>query len=164
MLSRRDTIPLRNPSWYTTRMATHSRITVVENVYWSGGNDQPVLHDSKFNKIVHSDEQPYGPRRVRVGVQWRELETGWVSIDKCSLLCITNVPTDFDRVPTDEQIKEAEAKVLEIGFYISTCDATIPFALITPGRSLRIEPHRHYKYLIRCVSGEARYRITAFPE
>lgn len=146
-----------------------SRITVVETVFFEDGQGgKPVSGESRWSKLLDSDEQPF-VRRMKVSEHWKPLEVGWLSA--CSMLCITNVRARRAFTPTEED-KESEAlKVVQLGVKaaVETFQpynvgvAGTPFANIGPGESLRMPAINLSELVIRTLHGEATVLVTIFP-
>jgi len=143
------------------------RVVVVESIYHQPANDQPKVVDNSYLCRIDSDEQAYGPRRAEVGEAWQPLDVGWI---KCaSVMAIRNEEGKFTQtIPTEDQIAEAEAKVIEVGIQDGVpgpmSSKVFSFAVLSTQQSLRIPPSNLSNYRIRCVKGTARYSISLFPK
>lgn len=140
-----------------------SRLAVVENVYFHPQNDDAVQIESVYNRFLKSDELPYS-RTTNVGTEWKQLEPGWVQ--EASLLIVRNLEGRFTQmIPTPEERREAEAKVLVLAVSTQVSkEPTIPIALLLPGESLRYTPWDCTKLWIRCQVGVAKYNFQFFPK
>lgn len=161
-LSRRPTNSSKGPG---------STLTIVQNIYHQQEGMQPIHVESRISRKLSSDEQPY-VRQLKVGEIWTPLETGWLG--ECSILVIKNNEGRFtDKLPTPEQVEEAESKVLEIGFSTRGPSPLNPKSIepeviigaleILPRESHPIHPIALWSVYIRSRKGETRYSVTIIP-
>jgi hypothetical protein len=156
-----------------------STITVVGNVYYQQGPEQPTSVESRYSFTVNTEEQPYQRIRLKVTEEWRPMESGWVQPQQCSLMLLQNLGGGpFSTNPTEEEAKEEAERVVEIGFMAPvTVDRNrdmhspklpkqIPTALfqILPGTDCRISPTDLSVLYLRCRKGETKINLTLYPE
>jgi len=134
-----------------------ARLVVVETVYCQSPGEQPVAVESRFGRALNSQEQPYR-RVIKVGESWQPLDHGWV--EEASMLVISNEEGKYLQVvPTEEQRKELETKVVELAFPgQSGC------WLIPPGDSFRGCPSGLGSLLVRCRKGMSKCVVHVFPK
>lgn len=138
-------------------------LTVVDNTYFTplDGLD-PSQTDSRFEVHVKSEEQPY-KRRLKIGEAWQRLESGWVKDAAMLVLANDEGIANLQLVPTEEQAKEIEGKILEV------CDltplTTVPYGqwLVHPGQSHRGCPADLGRLFVRSRSGITRASLTIYP-
>lgn len=148
--AREKTPRLRKPS---------SRLVVVEHVYHQPVDGQPVNVTPKFSKFLKTDEQPYGPRRVKIGPDSVPLESAWVG--NGSQLVVENLEgTSLQVQPTAEEREQIALRIVEVWDE----DGKEPLFLIPPGESLRARPGNLKRLRLRCASDSARIVYTVFPE
>lgn len=136
-----------------------TRITVVETVYFQSPTHKAVAHDSRFSKLVHSEEQVYGPRRYRATELWEQIDSGWFrgsDQGACGMLTIKNEETGRD-------------KVLQVAVWVnrpSMVKEFMSFSIIPPGESIRIVPEvvdlLHIRNQI-VDGGDVAYSLTLMP-
>jgi hypothetical protein len=129
-----------------------ARLTVVEHSYYQSSEKgrQPIAVNTGFCTEIDSDEEPYGPRRIIVGPEWRKLELGWMQ--NCSQLCLTNLAgTDLEVIPTPEERNAISKQVIEVGVLQTPDTDGVPrvFGWIRPGRSMRFEPYNLDAIMLR---------------
>ncbi len=127
------------------RQPNKSRMCVVDTLYHQAPNESPTGADSRFYRWLDQDEQPYGPRVVKVGPDWAPLDCGW--LDEASMVLL-------------ECRQGAE---LEIGTS-AVVDSPVPFAVVRRGESARFEPYNLSCLRVRSTDGEAKYAVTIIPE
>lgn len=136
------------------------QIVVVETAYHQPINDQAKVVDNSYSCKIDSTEQPYGPRRVAVGEEWVPLDIGWIA--EAGLMLLRNEEGRFtQKIPTEEERGEANAKVLELGFKVG--EVITPISPIPPRQSIRSIPFDLKNLYIRSRKGQAKYTITLFP-
>jgi hypothetical protein len=122
--------------------ADRGRITVVESIYHHFGTNPSTTIDSRFNRKVESDEQPY-QRIMKIGGEWTDLDCGW--LESASHVTLSN---------QGESVVE-----------VSTC----PWPpqgdwIIPPGESMRGTPRNVKSMKMRSRSGEVvKVRVVVFP-
>jgi hypothetical protein len=129
----------------------YSRITVVQTVYFeSQEGGQPFAHESKFSRLVDTDEQHWF-RRMRVGDGWKPLDIGWIK--GCSLMVLENAgdapiilsvrePDGYDCILLPEQSLRWEPVAL--GWIKVKCPegkkSTLNVVLFPDGKSVKLDP------------------------
>lgn len=135
-----------------------ARLVVVESVYFQQAAEDPITMGSSFSRQLDSTEQPY--RRIfQVGEEWQRLDSGWLA--GASLLMIHNQKNPWSANPTEEQLREARAKVLEIGYVID--GGARPRWQVFPGESLRGCPVGLEHIWLRCLKGSTRVVLNLIP-
>lgn len=135
-----------------------ARLTVVETVYHQLLSGSPeVLSDSRYGTNLHSEEVPYN-RPQKIGTDWVKLDLMWV--DNPILLVLENLEgSDYQTLPSPEEIAEVEKRIVEVGIRISPTDFA-SFALVIPGESIRFFPASK-NYYVRCQHDTARLKVVA---
>ncbi len=158
-------------------VAMKSRLAIVETIYHQAPGESPTsLPPLRSSWWLQSDEQPY-LRELTVGEEWTKLDTGWIG-EQVGLLVIRNKEGLFTQVkPTEQERREAEAKIIEIGyqqpdpgeqrnmFSPPKHSIVIPIAEIDPGRDIRLTPCISLipGLRIRCRTGKAKLSLGVFP-
>lgn len=150
----------------TAPPALKSRLTVIETVYHQPLAEGAASAESHFARWLETDEQPC-IRRLKASEAWQALDGGWLS--EAGMLCLENTEGRFPQVqPTEEERRDAAAKVLEVGvvhfFSNEESGQVVPFALIPPGESARFQPHTLSALRVRCRAGTAKYTASVFPK
>lgn len=86
-----STIPALSGADSTASLPTRvqkPRLGVVDTVYYQAPNEQPISADSRFGRWLSSDEQPYGPRVVKIEPGRHKLDHGW--LESASMMLIEN--------------------------------------------------------------------------
>lgn len=144
-------LPKDDPS----RRIPKPRVVVVGHVYHQNIGEQPKNVESRFVRLLDSDDQPIIRRRFTVGESWQKIDFGW--IQKPGMLVIENLEGRFiQTIPAPDEIKEASKKVLEI-----SNENSLPIFLIPAGEDMRGMPGADL--YIRCQSGTAKYSISVMP-
>ncbi len=134
-----------------------SRLTVVESLYHQASGEEGVMVSSSFSRNLESDDQAYGPRRLKATEEWQPLDCGWV--EEIGMISVTNEEGKHLQVNPTEEEKEALAKkVLEI----SLSPRASWYFLIPPGESFRGYPSAQ-KLWIRSQSGITRFSNFVIP-
>lgn len=134
------------------------RLVCVGQIYHQNPHEQPVSVESKWVKLLRSDDQPLLKRRGIAGAKWQLLDYGWVK--EPFLVIIENLEGKFTQViPKPEEITEADKLVLEIGYPVSG-----PMMLVYPGLDTRFTPSEIPAY-IRCrdPQGQVKFAISLIP-
>lgn len=151
-----------------------SRLTVITTVSFQPKDGPPTSNGKPFDRVVKTDEQPYGPRRLKVGEEWTQLETGWLS--EAGHVVIENDEGYWtQKQPTKEERAEAESKVLELclmppeepgGRTMHSPPRTKPWCQweVPPRESHRGTPSYLKGFMIRCRKGTARFTVTIYPK
>lgn len=138
-----------------------SRNVVVESVYHQPIDGPPVVVESKYAKALESEDQPYGPRRVKIGTDWTLLDTGWVK--DISILTISNDEGRMLQViPNEVQLHLINSRIVEMA-YLDESGKWVPVERIHAGESRRGRPLPGAKTALRCLNGTAKVTYTAFP-
>lgn len=119
---------------------TMNRLTVVEIVYHQSGTDDATSVETRFSKMLESEEQLYS-RTLKLTEAPISIDSGWL--------------TEFSMLI----IKHREGNEVQVQFDDSTHSM-----LIGPGESLRCRPSLLDALAICCVEGEARVTITLIPK
>lgn len=137
------------------------RLTVVEMVYHRPYGEETLAVDTRFTRKVDSGEQPYQrlchkPTNMATE-EWKELDFGWLK-ESIGMIVIVNNEGFYPLNPTEEEEKEVESRVIEIG-YSEKDTWEIP-----PRESFRGTPSNPSGLRIRCRSGMAKYTLTVLPK
>lgn len=137
------------------------RIVVKETVYWQSRGSKPQSVSTSFVRSNETDQVLYSHPNLKVGEEWQSLNTGW--LDKPGMLVIENLPEVRRTVPTPEEVKTARARIVEVA--VSGAEDHIPSCHVPVGESYRFTPPFGdvSKFRIRCLSGETKVNVTAFP-
>lgn len=153
-----------------------SHITIVETVYHHCDGQSPSAPiESRYSRILKTNEQSYGPRRMTISEVWQPIDTGWLGNKredlggetvKVGMLSIHNLEgTQYSVQPSHEERAAMQRRVIEIGFQHDDLIALVhPAILILPGESTRFHPARASQIRVRCRCGQAKLSITAIPE
>lgn len=138
-----------------------ARLTVVEHVYYQSREGGPTQVSSRFARPCEEDEQPFS-RFFKVGEEWASLELAW--IERAGQIALANTEGKFTLVPTPEERREVDGRVIEVGAWDSLATRIAPFLIVRPGESARFEPADAKHLRLRCRRGEARVKVDAFPQ
>lgn len=154
--------PVKQPSRQPTSVS-RSRLTVVENIVVSSTDSPQSVFDGSFScRLNNGDEQPYGPRHIKVTEEWQPLDLGWLDGD--DIVGMLSLRNDEGRNllanPTPEQLATIAASVVDVA--VDTLNSgLIPFSEVSAGRSIRLFPT--LKLWVRCISGSARCTLFVVP-
>lgn len=124
-------------------------------VHYSDDTQQPVDFPNCFTRILKSDDARFIRPDLKVGEEWKEVNTGWV--EDVGLLVIVNNEGKFLKVnPTAEEQKAISERVVEI-----TCNVACADWLIPAGESFMGSPAG--KVFVRCRKGTAKVTVMAYP-
>lgn len=132
------------------------RLVVVESVYHQAGTGETTLVDSRFGRVLASDEQPYGPRRVGVGTSWQPLDLGWVQ-DVGMIVIRHEAPARASR-PTGAE----SWPLLEVGF-LGENHEVVSLLVIPAGESFRGQLQDLSRWRLRSSGGVVRCSLSVFP-
>lgn len=144
-------------------------VTIVSTVYHRASpHDESTSVLCNFGRDLASDEQPCGPRTVKVGEEWQPLELGWLK-DCVGMVIITNEEGRFpQRKPSEEEKAEAAERMLQVAVVMmvdwATEHLTVPFALVLPTETLCFCPADASALRVRCRKGTAKVTITLLPK
>jgi len=139
--------------------ASLNQLTVVELIYHRRQDDQPIQFESRFSRNLNTDEQAYD-RRCKARSEWQLLDLGW--IEQAGHISIENCEGHFNQVqPTDDERKEAESRVIELGWLID--GEPQPKIIIPVHESCRFTPTSGSQIYVRCQSGIANYNLRVIP-
>jgi hypothetical protein len=147
--------------------ALRARLVVVAQVVHVPPDGGPTPLAYQFGRELETDEQPYGPRRVRAGAGWEPLDYGWLGgPDGVGLVVVENEEGRRPRVvPTPEERADTLARVVELGVIAELPDGArvvVPFARVRPGEARDLDPAG--PLAIRCTHpGGARASILLIP-
>jgi hypothetical protein len=135
------------------------RLVLVETVAYQPPTGQPVCAEARTSHWLKSteDEQPFGPRRLRIGETWQKLDFGWVVVP--SMVVLANETGKYSPVvPSEAALAETRTAVLEVAFR----EPLQADAYVLPGLSIRMCPAA--AVYARCQRGVANCMLTVFPE
>lgn len=138
-------------------------LTIIDTIVHQLADENAIPVDSRYTRWLTTDEQ-HCSRIKKIGESWEPLDTGW--IEDCGMLMIKNKEGGRKLVnPSIEEQEKEKTKVVEVAttVFITGKMVEIPFAMILPGESLRLQPVNLESYRIRCRSGECRISVDAFP-
>lgn len=131
-------------------------VTVIEAVYHQLFDEQPIKFEIQYEHRLSTDGEPCLRARFEIGGEWQPLNLGWV--EQPSYIALRNNPTRFgDKLPTEEQLKEAAGKILELD-----CGGGCSW-FIYPGDMFRGYPSDATKLRIRCLSGTVKASLFVIP-
>lgn len=136
---------------------------VAATTYQVLGEQPRTVADGHTQRWLASDEQPY-ERKLRIGEEPQALDQGWVG--KAGLMVLINDPARFQRVPTEQEKHDAEARVVELGQLTAAGGGYVfhPLILVRPGSRVEIEPAESvFQWHARCRRGEARCILWVLP-
>lgn len=91
-----------------------AKIIGVHTTYHRAKGGEVKSLPTRSARYLESDDDPI-IRNLKIGTEWIELDTGWIK--QVGMLQIMNLGGPmFNVVPTPEQAKEAQSKILEIGY------------------------------------------------
>lgn len=135
-----------------------AKLIVVEQVYHQNDGDEPAAYESRWCRILLTDEQPYGPRKVKVDREWRLLDTGW--LNDASLLGLSNEEgKHLQANPTAAEADLSSRKVVELSF-----DGSEAAILIHPGQDCRFSPANVNGIWLRCQAGPVNIMARVYPK
>jgi hypothetical protein len=135
-----------------------TRFVVYEVVSYAG--NPPAQWESRYSRPVTEDEQPYGPRHLKVGPEWAPLDLGWVTAP--ALLLLSNPRPAWSRQPTAGEREEAGGRVVQVAWELPG-QFLVLGVQIRPGESCRFEPLTPELLRVRCPAGECRLTVVALP-
>lgn len=122
-----------------------ARVVVVENVYHQASTGEIVLTEGRFSRLLKSDEQPYGPRRLTLGGTWTPLDVGWVK--EVGFVILRN---------------ESKDTGVDVGVWVG--ETTQALITLAPGESLRFQPTDASAWCLRSQGEAARCVLTVLPQ
>jgi hypothetical protein len=136
-----------------------ARLTVIEQIRYQCGYEEPLASDCRFSCILESVEQPYF-RRLTATEEWNALAAGcWFDLAS-RVMVINREGTGAQVIPTEGEKASIKGRVLEVSLRLSApwCDVEIP-----PGESCELPVRSARSLLARCRSGRALYCVYVFP-
>lgn len=123
---------------------------VLETVYYRSPNMSPIGFETKYTRIVETDEQPYD-RIIKTikDDRWTRLNTGWLE-DNVSQLVIQNTCSEGPKIL--------------VGVSSDDGLSIVPFTIIPPKESIRIIFLEGTVYYLMSIEGTAGARIFAVPK
>lgn len=158
-----------------------ARMVIVEQVSHQSPNQPPTVVDSRYPRILETDEQVY-KRSMKIKSEWTNIDVGWLIETGVAQIVIENREGQaLQVIPTQEEKAAFLARILELGIEVEfesdkprdmfskvkIPNVIVPFSIIRPGESTRLDPSTYIGSLrIRCmVEGEtAQTWITAIPK
>ncbi len=136
------------------------RVTVVCQAYFHQPMDQPSGVEMRWGRWLNAeDEQPW-IRRMTIGDEWSVVDAGW-NADSLSLLTIENEFSRYQVMPTPEERRDDDAKLVELSL---RGDGVTDF-LLRPGEGmfLPLAPERVIRLRVRCQLGSTKIVVRSFP-
>lgn len=164
---------------------TAARLTVVSQIYHQIDGEGPTCVAPTFARVLPKGgaEQPFGPRKLKVGEAWVPVPLGWLQGRKVALLVLEHRrPDPLAKQPTPEEKLAREIPVIEIGVALplrAIGVAPLPQVLETSGEGVKevapvlllgvgegqyLRPADPARLVARCPSGGAYLVVTAFCE
>lgn len=144
-----------------------ARITILSQLYHSTPGE-PVSGPSPIRtyRWLDSDEQGY-TRSVKIGEDWQEIDLGWLKDKDIGYIFFENDTRRLPgKVPTQEELDELAAKVIEIGIVIqvATNDFEIhPLMSFLPEEGTGFCPIALQNLRVRCRKGVAKLSYYVVP-
>lgn len=153
-----------------------NRLVVIHTVYFQAHGFQPLQPvEARYERLLDTPEQHYGPRQMVIGEEWEPIDQGWFKDAPVGSLVLHNLEGKFlQRVPTEAEKRDMESRVLEIavihpsemgkqGMWDPPRQGPLSFASVRPGEDCRFEPTHLPCLLLRCRKGKAKCTLTLFP-
>lgn len=145
-----------------------SRVVVNTVLYFHQfGKQATVPSKARYEVVCSSDEQPFVRPSMKVGENWQPLDMGWIS--NPSRLHILNIEgMDQTRIPTPVQVAETAKKIVHLGMEVGSEIKVVAVLRPSPvprmsGSDSMYEPPPEAKLFVRCMSGEAKIQVAAYP-
>jgi len=135
-----------------------NRVTVVSTIHHERTDDRPISIPLTFSEDLTVNEESFSRRMVAVE-DWQLLipNFGFLDPKQVGLLIIESLVGGRRQLnPTEEQKESDKKKVLVVG-----CEPF--FMVIRPRRHLYFETLDAEQLMVRCLSGDAKYRVTVLP-
>lgn len=113
-----------------------TKLIVTSNVHYRYLDGRVATQSSRFARNIDNID-PVN-RLLTIGEEWVELETFWIK--RIGYLFLrNNGGKPFQKVPTEDEIREAQSKILEVGYMVSplACAMTQPNPTGIPERKNR---------------------------
>jgi hypothetical protein len=155
----------------------------VGQIYHQIEGDQPTSLQIQYGRMLKSDEQPYGPRRMKLAAdRWTPLDLGWLSDKAVGLIVVgheaalpagerqTQPTPEARQVSTDRTVIIALSPPEEERGKRSMLDpkqeepSPIPILFLGRGETVAFRPCPLTRWVMKCNEGEARVMITAYPD
>lgn len=178
----KDKISPHTPQAINVPAKSYSELRFQGNVYHQIPNSPPSGQELKFVRCIMSDEQPFGPRRIKlIEGEWKSLEVQGSWITTCSYVIISNLEGRyFTTRPTPEEVALLSRKIIEIGVLPEAAMENprertmfsppksslepIPCALCPAGEDHPFTPAVPLaRYRIRAMEGVISCSLTFFP-
>lgn len=159
-----ETTPIPADTLPKNVVQAKNRVTIVEYIQFQErlGGHLIVPAGTPYAYELDSEEMPF-QRKFKAGADWKELPglSDWLD-GFVGLIKVENIEGQFLQVnPTDAEKQGIAKRIIEVGVKVG--DVVQPFALVHPGRSIRIEAVPQVEYAIRCLQDSATYWLHAFP-
>lgn len=132
-----------------------NRVTVIEQIHYEQGGEQPLSWERRFFQIVSLSEQPYS-RTLRAGSTPRKLEAGWIE-NPGMLLILNDEGRPGDVILSAEEKAAIERRILVV-------DTGGVQLFIPPRDLLRITPSCVTDLQISCPIDDCRFTLVVFPK
>lgn len=144
---------------YRSPPPDRGRLTVVETIYHQAPGESPREVPSRYSRWLDSEESLY-QRTMRVGEEWTPIDLGWLAGDVGMILLSAESGSKRNTIPTEEERREDESKVIEVSFRTEAPRADIT---LLPGESARFCPAFAKEILLRCANGKTKYTVSVIP-
>lgn len=138
------------------------KLLVISTAHYRGSDGKVKSIDCRIGRNIESKDDPI-IRTVEIGEDWTPLESAWIK-DIGYLFLRNDGGIKFNVVPTEEQINEAQSRVVEIGYHV--CGSTIvPVSLwqIHVGECFQGKPIAGNDILLRCQHGKTNVTMMIHP-
>jgi len=131
-----------------------ARLTVVETVYHQTIDEDPTEVDSRYSRLLKSDEQPFVRRCKATETPQGIPQECWLT--KASMVTIRNLEGVYPGpvLPSQEEKDEIAGLVIIVN----------DLWIVPPGETFRGTPKDLSKVTVSCLQGAARYLLNVFPE
>ena len=136
--------------------SARARHGVVEQVYYQAPGEEAQAVHTNYSTWQEGDDAPLR-RRIKISGQWQQLNLGWVQ-DPVLIVLANEEGKNLRTQPSEEQIQAIRERVVEVAL-----NHGFSFALVRPGRSLRLEPIPGRPYYVCAGGGGATCTLLVIP-
>tara|TARA_R110002020_G_scaffold12409_6_gene45506 strand:- start:13422 stop:13910 length:489 start_codon:yes stop_codon:yes gene_type:complete len=131
------------------------RLTARLDVYYEQAGSSPSQVSCSFATLLPKSEEQVYVRKINIEEEWKPLDLGWV--ENVGTVVLENRKKIFQTVPTTEEIKAEEKKVV----FIRNKKETIGWAI--PSGGFFIAATKGEEIEVRCLSGSTKAVVNVFP-